>query len=181
MQYCDLEDKTALITWRFPGDKSKEFVSPITPVVVLVIPLLSTGSWVVDIYDNITNSVIIQYSGTSEEYPTVTGRTVKTNGTNRVVGGDGNFSAGNVGIRSANFTPNTGTGWTIKIEDTLGRKLFEDSKMGNSPPTYEVACGDGCPPGYIKCEHPKYPGYCCIPCQGTASKINNLAAKVRAK
>lgn len=41
-----------------------------------------------------------------------------------------------------------------------------------------VTCDDDCPPGQIKCEHPGYPGFCCIPCQGTASKINNLAAKI---
>lgn len=33
---------------------------------------------------------------------------------------------------------------------------------GDCPLTYEVACGDSCPPGYCKCECDNYPGYCCL-------------------
>ncbi|QLE55662.1 hypothetical protein [Nostoc sp. TCL26-01] len=49
-------------------------------------------------------------------------------------------------------------------------------RPGNA--TWIVTCDDDCKPGEIKCEHPGYPGFCCIPCQATASKINNLAARV---
>jgi hypothetical protein len=48
---------------------------------------------------------------------------------------------------------------------------------GECPLTFDVQCGN-CPAGTIECKSNKYPGYCCIPCQGTASKINNVAAKV---
>lgn len=64
------------------------------------------------------------------------------------------------------------------IKDSVGNQLFTAS--GKCPITYKVACGN-CPPGQIECKTNKHPGYCCIPCQSTASKINNLAAKVRAK
>jgi hypothetical protein len=59
-----------------------------------------------------------------------------------------------------------------------GNVIFRD--RSDTQITYEVICGN-CPPNHIECKTNKYPGYCCIPCQPTASKINNLAAKVRAK
>lgn len=42
-----------------------------------------------------------------------------------------------------------------------------------------VTCDDDCPPGHIKCQHSKYPGYCCIPCKQTAEKINDLANRIK--
>jgi hypothetical protein len=44
--------------------------------------------------------------------------------------------------------------------------------------SFKIACDAACPPGDVRCEHPAYPGYCCIPCQGTAQKINNLANNI---
>jgi hypothetical protein len=44
---------------------------------------------------------------------------------------------------------------------------------------YDVACNGKCKPGEIECPKPGYPGYCCISCQGTASRISNLGAKIR--
>lgn len=46
-------------------------------------------------------------------------------------------------------------------------------------PQYSVGCDNDCPKGQIKCVHPGYPGYCCIPCQSTANKLNNLANKIK--
>jgi len=54
------------------------------------------------------------------------------------------------------------------------------SDQGNCPCNFTIKCGN-CNDNEQECKSNKYPGYCCIPCQGTASKINNLAAKVRAK
>ncbi len=36
---------------------------------------------------------------------------------------------------------------------------------------FEIACGDECPQGYIRCETPGYPGYCCIPCSEIKGEI----------
>jgi hypothetical protein len=64
---------------------------------------------------------------------------------------------------------------SVEVFDQTG---FIRKQFGDCPITYKFACGDECPDGHIKCEYPGYPGYCCIPCQATASKIRNLAAKV---
>ncbi|MBD2344171.1 hypothetical protein [Anabaena subtropica] len=66
----------------------------------------------------------------------------------------------------------------LEVRNTNGDLIF--SASGKCPIPFKVACGN-CPPGQIECKSNKYPGYCCIPCQGTAAKINNLAAKVRGK
>lgn len=65
---------------------------------------------------------------------------------------------------------------TIKIFHE-GALIFKD--QGDCPCIYEVACNGRCKPGEIECPKPDYPGYCCIPCEGTANKINNLANKIR--
>lgn len=56
-----------------------------------------------------------------------------------------------------------------------GLTIFND--QGNTPCTFTVQCGD-CPPGTTKCNSPGYPGYCCIPCNSMAQRINNLANKL---
>jgi hypothetical protein len=66
----------------------------------------------------------------------------------------------------------------LRIYDKNGELIFKDK---GSNITFKVKCNDECLPGEIRCTTNKYPGYCCIPCPSTASKINNLAAKVRAK
>ena len=53
--------------------------------------------------------------------------------------------------------------------------IFQD--QGECPVNFRVTCGD-CPEGTIRCEQPGYPGYCCLPCQPIAQKINNLAARL---
>lgn len=52
------------------------------------------------------------------------------------------------------------------------------SDQGNCPCTFSVQCGK-CLDGQHECSHSGYPGYCCIDCASTASKINNLVPKVR--
>ncbi|WP_414579595.1 hypothetical protein [Anabaena sp. CCY 9402-a] len=66
----------------------------------------------------------------------------------------------------------------LTIKNAQGVQIFKKQVKDCN---YKISCGDDCPDGQIKCTHNKYPGYCCIPCQSTASKINNLASKTRAK
>ncbi|WP_373525090.1 hypothetical protein [Nostoc sp.] len=56
-----------------------------------------------------------------------------------------------------------------------GSTIFE--KIGKCPLDYEVICGDDCPKGSRKCTHPKYPGYCCVPCKETGDRLKNIANK----
>lgn len=67
-------------------------------------------------------------------------------------------------------------GCEITIFDKDGGQLYKDK--GKSPCKVEVACGDACPEGYLKCSSNKYPGYCCLPCQQTANKIRALGDKL---
>lgn len=57
-----------------------------------------------------------------------------------------------------------------------GSVIYQD--QGDCLCEFEVQCGN-CPSGYIECKTNKYPGYCCIPCQGTAAKIHNLANNIK--
>jgi hypothetical protein len=45
--------------------------------------------------------------------------------------------------------------------------------------SFEIACDENCPPHHVRCETNSYPGYCCMPCESTANKINNLANKIK--
>lgn len=66
--------------------------------------------------------------------------------------------------------------YRLKITDEKGIIL---NRLFNEQPTFDVVCGDGrCPAGHQECPHKEYPGYCCIPCASTASKIKKLASKV---
>lgn len=67
------------------------------------------------------------------------------------------------------------TGCQITVTTEKGAS-YKSSKGKNC--NFEVACDEDCPPDHVKCEHPAYPGYCCIPCKSTAEKINNLANKI---
>lgn len=60
----------------------------------------------------------------------------------------------------------------IKYNDQV---IFQD--RGLYPINFDVQCGD-CPEGTIRCEQPGYPGYCCLPCDPIAQRINNLAARL---
>lgn len=55
--------------------------------------------------------------------------------------------------------------------------LFTDK--GNCPITFSVVCGDGCPPGTIKCFSTNYPGYCCLPCSEIKNEIKAIASQIR--
>ncbi len=56
-----------------------------------------------------------------------------------------------------------------------GNLIFQE--QGECPLVYSVQCGN-CADGEIECKKPTYPGYCCIPCQDTASRIRNLGDKI---
>jgi hypothetical protein len=45
--------------------------------------------------------------------------------------------------------------------------------------SFEVACDDECPEGYLKCEIAQYPGYCCIPCNEIKAGIISATAALR--
>ena len=68
-------------------------------------------------------------------------------------------------------------GYTVKITDESG-VIYEKFFPGDKEPVVEVSCDDECPEGYIKCSSDKYPGYCCIPCKETASKIRAIGNKL---
>lgn len=57
-----------------------------------------------------------------------------------------------------------------------GKILYEET--GECPLDFNVVCDRDCPPGHLKCNSNKYPGYCCLPCKDTASKIRALGAKL---
>lgn len=61
----------------------------------------------------------------------------------------------------------------VKFNNTL---LFE--ARGKCPSESNVICGN-CPPGQCEVKTDRYPGYCCVDCKSTASKINNLVSKAR--
>ena len=64
---------------------------------------------------------------------------------------------------------------SIQIINSEG---FIFTRSGECPINYEVSCGDDCPEGSHKCTHNKYPGYCCVPCKETGTRLKNMANKV---
>lgn len=52
------------------------------------------------------------------------------------------------------------------------------SKKG-SKCDFKIACDDECPPGFIKCLKPSYPGYCCIDCSEIKSEIAALRGALK--
>lgn len=52
---------------------------------------------------------------------------------------------------------------------------FKD--YGLNMPTFKVSCGD-CPEGTKRCESSGYPGFCCIPCDEIATRINRLISRI---
>lgn len=77
------------------------------------------------------------------------------------------------GSAGANYSEEK-TSLIVKYNNQI---IFTDTAHGVG--SFNVKCDDDCPPGYIKCEHPRYPGYCCLPCKSIAEKVNNLANKIR--
>jgi hypothetical protein len=86
-----------------------------------------------------------------------------------------NFSiqCGEPTIISQSFTPDLSKG--LFVFDENGSLI---ARVDADATPYKVDCGD-CPPGSIKCKCSHYPGYCCIPCQETVNKVNNIAAKIK--
>lgn len=64
----------------------------------------------------------------------------------------------------------------IKVSKN-GQIIFSDK--GVCPVKFDVTCDEDCPEGSHKCTHNKYPGYCCLPCEETGQRINNIANKIR--
>lgn len=60
---------------------------------------------------------------------------------------------------------------TIKVLHK-GQVIFIDK--GDCPITFNVTCGEECPPGTTKCRKSDFPGYCCLPCSSTAAEIINI-------
>lgn len=58
-----------------------------------------------------------------------------------------------------------------------GNVVYKDE--GDCPVTFDIVCGEGCPPGTTKCFSTNYPGYCCLPCNEMASEIKAIASQVR--
>lgn len=54
--------------------------------------------------------------------------------------------------------------------------IFQD--QGDCPCNFKVQCGD-CPEGYIKCQKPLYPGYCCISCSEIRGGIASITTTLR--
>lgn len=54
--------------------------------------------------------------------------------------------------------------------------VFEEK--GPCPCTYNVSCGNECPPGQTKVDQPGYPGYCCIDCKALAAQMQSINAQV---
>lgn len=55
--------------------------------------------------------------------------------------------------------------------------IFTD--QGKCPPSFNVICGDECPPDHIKCSSSGYPGYCCIPCGEVAAELRDMKNQVK--
>ncbi|MEH1971110.1 hypothetical protein [Nostoc sp.] len=184
MQYCNIEDQKATITWSWDnGATFKQYFSQVVPVVVNIEATAIdgtnvTGTWTLDTYDDITSSYIFSYRGDSADSPVFNNRTITSAKDGRVLSSDPNDSAGLVRARDIKFTPDSIGGYKIIISTVSGTKLYEDKKTIDHPPIYEVACGDNCPKGSHKCTHNKYPGYCCVPCKQVGDRLKNIASKV---
>jgi hypothetical protein len=185
MQYCDIEDKSATVTWTWDNGKTfKNYISTVVPIDVSTATTtatgtVNTGTWSMITYDTVTASSQFSYSGTSEESPIFSQRTITSATTNRLLYSDSSFSAGAIQARDIKFTPDPITGHKITISSVEGSKLYEEEKPNSSPPTYTVACGENCPEGSHKCTHNKYPGYCCVPCKEVGDRLKNIANKIR--
>lgn len=55
--------------------------------------------------------------------------------------------------------------------------IFTD--QGACSPSFNVVCGEECPPNHLKCSSPGYPGYCCIPCSEVAGELRSIKNQVR--
>ncbi len=184
MQYCNPEDTKATVTWTWDNGKTfKNYISTVVPIDVQtssaeVDGTGATGTWSMITYDTITTNSLFSYSGTFEESPIFSNRTITAATSNRLLYSDSSFSAGPIQARDIKFTSDLISGYKITISTVSGGKLYEEKKASNSPPKYTVSCGDNCPEGSHKCTHDKYPGYCCVPCKETGDRLKNMANKV---
>lgn len=204
--YCNIGDKPKVI-YRASGDtKDKEYYAPIAPIDVNVIPFENpnlpneTYAWNFSTALNPRaglSQLTFRAKGKLTDFKV--GNLINTDTVNgQQIGnwaasfkdGNGNIISGSaVGYYPGDMPklvkllvpdpikPPTDI-CQLQVKDINGKLLFTSS--GKCPITYKVICGN-CAEGEQECKTNKYPGYCCIPCQKTATRINNLAAKVRAK
>ncbi|QSJ18747.1 hypothetical protein JYQ62_08300 [Nostoc sp. UHCC 0702] len=78
------------------------------------------------------------------------------------------------------------SGYGIQILQSTAICQIKVTGSGNNftdnidcPGNYKVSCDDDCPDGYMRCECPGYPGYCCIPCHEIRNEIASITAAVR--
>jgi hypothetical protein len=191
MQFCKLEDGTAIVEWQWQGDTTSiKFETGITPILVEVTQFSAGappnnncgtlyGVWSMKTSDNVTSGNNFSYNGFEQESPIVNNRSIFANCSGRLIYSDGSTQAGAIQISDLLFTPSNQSGYTIKISDTIGNQLKTDSRLIDSPPRYEVACGQECPDGYMKCPSNQYPGYCCVKCAEIKQGIISAKEAVR--
>lgn len=96
------------------------------------------------------------------------------NGGERIINPTASCLCGKLSILSLQFLASEPDG--LEIRDSLGALVYQRSV---SECDYQVACGDGCPPGYLRCECLSYPGYCCIPCNSIKADIRGARQALR--
>lgn len=96
-----------------------------------------------------------------------------------------NFRCINTAIGTTNHISNPG-GLYFRLQEKGSCRMIVSDESGeifnkkfNKCPKYLVACDDDCPEGFIKCSSSTYPGYCCLSCKETASKILALGTKLQ--
>lgn len=190
MLYCQSKSK-AIVYYEFPSEKIEVYTSDSTPIDISVIETSKEFNLVTQPYRfDFDGNVLTSYpytcqapkgvppnascwliSGTWDDYGTIGDYSSPT-----VYGQINSFSGEPIRIGSGLTIKGVVTntiriycsvdvtlqwrwgGWKIRILDNANN-LFEDN--GSNAPTFKVACGEDCPPGYCKCDCVNYPGYCC--------------------
>ena len=189
--YCDLNDAKATINIELP-DKSKiRFISKHPPVSVEENTRIELGECF----------YIWAHFGTQPLY-----RCVKTYSWGAATSGTSPYLTGDVTGIDCNNNPYT---YSYFTEDNFWGKGVQPNAFNANPPicgnnnnscsivvkekgnivyqtgfylvcpTYNVVCGEDCPPDTIKCFSTNYPGYCCIPCSEIKNEIKAIASQVR--
>jgi len=96
-------------------------------------------------------------------------------GIERLISQSFSLMSGAISIINNVFATNPASTGLV-ITDSSDNVLFN---IAVSECSYSISCDDDCPPGFHKCTHKKYPGYCCVPCEEVGQRINNIANKIR--
>jgi hypothetical protein len=75
-------------------------------------------------------------------------------------------------------SPSEDTTDTITVKPKGTNKILFTA-TGKHAVSYNVVCGDECPPGHIKCDCNEYPGFCCIPCSEIIGGIRSAISAIR--